>query len=61
MNDSTIQVPPALYIAQGQPSGSGHIIDQLNLELLLYINVLGYVKRTLRRHCSAECVDGSII
>ncbi len=28
--------------------GSGHIIDHLNLELLLYIDVLGYVKGTLR-------------
>ncbi len=48
-------------MAQGQPRGSGHIIDHLNLELLLYIHVLGYVKGTLRGHCSAECVDGSII
>ncbi len=36
MNDSSIQVPPAFYMAQCQLSGSGHIIDPLNLELLLY-------------------------
>ncbi len=50
MNDSSIQVPLALYMAQGQPSGSDHIIDDnLNLEpLLLYIYVLGYVKGTLK-------------
>ncbi len=49
MNDSSIQVPPALYMAQQLPSGSGHIIDHLNLELLLlYIHVLGYVKGTLK-------------
>ncbi len=32
-----------------QLSGSGYIIDHLNLELLLYIHVLGYVNGTLRR------------
>ncbi len=48
MNDSSIQVPPALCMAQQQSSGIGHIIDYLNLELLLYIHVLGYVKGTLR-------------
>ncbi len=48
MNDSSNHVPPALYMAQGQPSGSGHIIDHLNLELLLYMHVHGYVKGTLR-------------
>ncbi len=62
MNDSSIQVPPALYLAKRLPSGSGHIIDHQNLELLLlYIHVLGYVKGTLRGHCSAKCVDSSII
>ncbi len=34
VNDSSIHVPPALYMAQRLPSGSGHIIDHLNLELL---------------------------
>ncbi len=48
MNDSSDHVPPALYMAQGQPSGRGHIIDYLNLELLLYIHVHGYVKVTLK-------------
>ncbi len=57
MNDRSIQVPPALYMAQGQPSGNGHIIDHLNIEQLLYI----YGKGILRGHCSAECVDSSII
>ncbi len=61
MNDSSIQVEPALYMAQQQPSGSGHIIDHLNLEQLLYIHVHDYVKGTLRGHCSADCVDSSII
>ncbi len=63
MNDNSIQVPPALFMAQRLPSGSGHIIDHLNLELLLvlYIHVLGYVKGTLRGHCLAECVDSCII
>ncbi len=28
------QVPPALYMAQWLQSGSGHIIDHLNIELL---------------------------
>ncbi len=60
MNDSSIQVPLALYMAHRLQSGSGHIIDHLNLELLLYIHVLGYVKGTLGWHCSAECVDNSI-
>ncbi len=27
MNDGSIQVPPALYMAQRLPSNSGHIID----------------------------------
>ncbi len=32
-------------MAQRLPSGSGHIIDHLNVELLLYIHVLfGFVK-----------------
>ncbi len=44
MNDSSIQVPPALYMAQRLPSGSGHIIDHLNLEPLLYTHGHGYVK-----------------
>ncbi len=44
MNDSSIQVALALYVAQRLPSGSGHIIDHLNLELLLYIHVHDYVK-----------------
>ncbi len=48
MNDSSMQVPPALYMAQRLPSGSGHIIDDLNLELLLYIHVLSYVTGSLR-------------
>ncbi len=48
-------------MAQWLPSGSGHIIGHLNLELLSYIHVFGYVKGTLRGHCSAECVDSSII
>ncbi len=50
MNDSRIHVPPALYIwHMDQLSGSGKIIDHVNLELLLlYIHVLGYVKGTLR-------------
>ncbi len=48
MNDSSIQVPPALCMAQGQPNGSGHITDHLNLERLLYIHVLGYVKGPVR-------------
>ncbi len=43
------------------PSGSGHIIDHLNLELVLYIHVIVYVKGTIRGHCSAECIDSSII
>ncbi len=47
MNDSSLQVPHALYIAQGQSSDSDHIIDHLNLESLLCIQVLGYVKRAL--------------
>ncbi len=34
MNDSSIQVPPALYIAQRLPSGSCHIIDHLIVEVL---------------------------
>ncbi len=45
MNDSSIQVPPALYMAQPLPSGSGHIIDHLNLELLLYIHVHGLCEK----------------
>ncbi len=62
MNDSSIQVPPALFMAERLPSDSGHIIDHLNLELLLlYIHVLSCVKGTLRGHCSAECVGSSII
>ncbi len=44
VNDSSIQVPPVLYMAQWLLSGSGHIIDHLNLELLLYIHVLGIGK-----------------
>ncbi len=54
MNDSSIQVPPALYMAQGEPSGSCHIIDDLHVELLLYIHVLDYVLGTLRGggHCN---------
>ncbi len=47
MNDSSIQISPPLYIAQWQPSGSDHIIDHLNLKLLLFINALAYVKGTL--------------
>ncbi len=43
------------------PSGIGHIIDQLNIELLLYIHAYGCVKGTLSGHCSVECVDGHII
>ncbi len=39
MNHSSIQVPPALYMAQWLPSGSGHTIDPLNLELLLLYNM----------------------
>ncbi len=31
-------------MAQEQPSGSGHIIDHLNLELLLYIHYLAMWK-----------------
>ncbi len=58
VNDNSIQVIPALYMTQGQPSCIGHIIDHLNLELLLYIHVLGYVNRTLKGHCSAECING---
>ncbi len=47
-------------MAQWLPSGSDHIIDHLNLELLLYIHVL--CERDLRGggHCSAECVDSII-
>ncbi len=48
VNNSSIQVPLALYMAHRPQSGSGHIIDHLNLELLLYIHVHGYVKGTLR-------------
>ncbi len=48
MTDSSIQVPPALHMAQRQPSGISYIIGHLNLELLLYIHVLGYLKGTLR-------------
>ncbi len=43
-----MQVPPALCMAQGQPSGNGHIIDHLNLELLWYIHVIVHVQGTLR-------------
>ncbi len=57
INDSSIQVPPVLYMNQRLPSGNGHIIDHLNIELLLYI----YGKGILRGHCSAECVYSSII
>ncbi len=31
-------------MALRRQSGSGHIIDHLNLELLLYIHVLGYLR-----------------
>ncbi len=50
MNDNSIQVPPALYIwpNNSQVVALGYIIDHLNLELLLYIHVLGNVKGTLR-------------
>ncbi len=48
MNDSSIQVLPSLYMAQGWPSGSGRIIDHLNIEKLLYIHILGYVKGTIK-------------
>ncbi len=51
-------------MAQRLPSGSGHIMDHLNmlnLEQLFYIHVHDYVKGTLRGHCSAECEDSSII
>ncbi len=34
-NHSSIQVPPALYMAQWQLSGSGHIIAHLNLYLAM--------------------------
>ncbi len=44
MNDSSIQVPPALYMAQQLPSGTGHIIDHLNLELLSLYSKGGIVK-----------------
>ncbi len=47
-------------MAQPLPSDSGRIIDHLNLELLLYIHVLGYAKGTLWGHCSGEYVDSSI-
>ncbi len=47
MNDSSIQVPLALYMAQRLPRGSGHIIDHLNLELL-HIHEHDYLKGTLR-------------
>ncbi len=54
---------------QGLPSASVHIIDHLNLGLLLLYNdiailVLVYLKGTLNRggeHCSAQCEDSSII
>ncbi len=48
-------------MAQRQPRGSGHIIYNLNLELLLHIHVLGYVKETLWGHSSVECVEGHIL
>ncbi len=44
-----------------QTNGSGHIIANLNLQLLLYIHVLVYVKGILRGHCLAEYVDGCIV
>ncbi len=51
-------------MAKRQPYGSGHIIHCYRppkLRTLLYIHVLGYVKWTLRGHCSAERVDGHIL
>ncbi len=30
----SVYIMPATYTAQGQPSGSGHIIDHLNIQLL---------------------------
>ncbi len=48
MNDSSIQVPLAYIWPKWQLSDSDHIIDHPNLEPLLYIHVLGYVKGTLR-------------
>ncbi len=44
MNDSNIQVPLGLlYMTERQPSDIGHIIDHVNLELLLYIHVLTWL------------------
>ncbi len=60
MLDSSIQFPPALYMAQRLPISTDHIIDHLSLELLL-LYLFGYVKGTLMGACSAECVDSSII
>ncbi len=40
-----------------QPSDSSHIIDHLNIELLLYT----FTWLCQQKHCAAECVDGSII
>ncbi len=56
MNDSSIQVPPALYMAKRQLSGSGDIMGHLNLA-----NSTWLYERPLREHCSAECVDGHVI
>ncbi len=64
MNDSGIQVPPVLYMAQRLPIGSGHIIDAPKIRTVIIHTCTWQCERDSKGgggHCSAECVDSSII
>ncbi len=51
MNDSRIQVPPALYMAQVQPNGSGHIIVHQIRTVIIIIHTCTWI-------CERDFMEG---